>query len=143
MTRQRRFFHHRFKRGDFDAFGIPERSAEPFSESLGRLIKASGVGQQNLASALKVSNTTIHNYIKGYRLNPERDFMLKIADYFDVKPTYFREYRTDILLDKLELHPDLIDVFLDLASRPAYILQEWKERNAPASSVKYEYRKAQ
>ena len=138
MTTQRRFFKHRFRRGDLDAYKIPEHSIEPFSEALGKIIKASGVGQQNLASAMRISNTTIHNYIHGYRLHPEKDFMIKIADYFDIKPTYFREYRIDILLDRLEVHPEMVDVFLDLASRPQIIIQEWKERNV-LEDLKYDY----
>lgn len=135
---KRRFFHHRFKRGDFEAYEIPECSNKPFSEAFSEIIKASGVGQQHLASALRVSNTTVFNYTKGYRVNPEKDFIIKIADYFDVKPSYFREYRIDILLDRLELYPELIDVFLDLASRPKTIIREWEERNA-MEDLKYEH----
>jgi hypothetical protein len=60
--------------------------------------------------------------------------MVDIADYFDVKPSYFIEYRMYQLCKRIEYNPELVDVFLDLASQPLKILAEWKklqEENEP------------
>ena len=133
------FNNYRLTKTDMDVFGIPEHSLESFETSLTKIIKASGITHQMLAKAMKVSNTTIHNYMMGYRRNPKKDFMIKIADFFDIKPSYFREYRINLLIEKFEIFPVLIDIFLDLSIDPQRIkkvIAEYEKRNQ-FSNLKY------
>jgi len=127
-----RFNNFRLTKATMECYGIPEHSLEAFDESLTKIIKASGITHQILAKAMKTSNTTIHNYTHGYRRNPEKDFMIRIADFFDIKPSYFREYRINLLIDKFEIFPEIIDIFLDLSVNPGRIkkvIKEYEERN--------------
>src|SRR4030065_1291627 len=98
----------RLSGNDMKSYGIEEHSLEDFGTALGKIIRASNITHQVLAKAIKVSNTTIHNYIKGYRRNPTKEFIIKIADYFDVKPSYFREYRMFQLYERFDMLPELI-----------------------------------
>ena len=119
-------------KSDAGVYKIPEHSLESFEDSLTKIIKASGITQQELSKAMKISNTTIHNYLMGYRRNPTKEFMIKMADYFDIKPSYFREYRIRLLMDRFEMFPELIDIFLDLSTNPQRIkkiINEWIKRN--------------
>lgn len=127
-----RFNNFRLTKADMEGYGIPEHSLESFDASLGKIIKASGITHQILAKAMKISNTTIHNYMMGYRRNPTKDFMIRLADFFDIKPSYFREYRTGLLIEKFEIFPELVDIFLDLSVNPGRIkkvIKEYEERN--------------
>ena len=119
-------------KSDAGVYKIPEHSLESFEVSLNKIIKASSITQQELSKAMKISNTTIHNYLMGYRRNPTKEFMIKMADYFDIKPSYFREYRIRLLMDRFEMFPELIDIFLDLSTNPQRIkkiINEWIKRN--------------
>jgi transcriptional regulator with XRE-family HTH domain len=115
-----------------EAFEIEEHSLENFGEALLKVIRASGIKHQVLAKAMKVSSTTIHNYIIRERRNPKREFIVKIADYFDIKPSYFKEYRLYQLDDRFDMFPELIDIFIDLSMNPQRIkgiIKAYKERN--------------
>lgn len=127
-----RFNNFRLTKVSMDVYNIPEHSLEAFDVSLDKIIKASGITHQILAKAMKVSNTTIHNYVYGYRRDPKKDFMIRIADFFDIKPSYFREYRINLLIEKFEIFPEIIDIFLDLSVNPGRIkkvIKEYEERN--------------
>ena len=126
------FNNYRLTKNDMSVYKIPEHSLEDFEGSLNKIIKASSITQQELSKAMKISNTTIHNYLMGYRRNPTKEFMIRLADYFDVKPSYFREYRMGLLMDRFEMFPELIDIFLDLAINPMRIkkiITEYEKRN--------------
>jgi len=127
-----RFNNYRLTKSDTGVYKIPEHSLESFELSLTKIIKASSITQQELGKAMKITNTTIHNYMMGYRKNPTKDFMIRMADYFDIKPSYFREYRIRLLMDRFEMFPELIDIFLDLSTNPQRIkkiINEWIKRN--------------
>ena len=126
------FNNYRLTKSDFSCYKIPEHSLESFESSLTKIIKASSITQQELGKAMKITNTTIHNYMMGYRKNPTKDFMIRLADYFDIKPSYFREYRIGLLMDRFDMFPELIDIFLDLSTNPERIkkiINEWIKRN--------------
>lgn len=120
---------------DKEIFGIPEHSTEALDVSLTALVKAHNAPQQELAKELRVSGTTIHKYMTGaVRLfsieeedNRKMQFLRKLADYFDIKPTYFREYRIVKLLEILLDKPELIDIFLELAKKSAALIKRYKE----------------
>jgi len=127
-----RFDNYKLTKSDAGVYKIPEHSLESFEVSLTKIIKASSITQQELGKAMKITNTTIHNYMMGYRKNPTKDFMIRMADYFDIKPSYFREYRIRLLMDRFEMFPELIDIFLDLSTNPQRIkkiINEWIKRN--------------
>ena len=127
-----RFDNYKLTKSDTGVYKIPEHSLESFELSLTKIIKASSITQQELGKAMKITNTTIHNYMMGYRKNPTKDFMIRMADYFDIKPSYFREYRIRLLMDRFEMFPELIDIFLDLSTNPQRIkkiINEWIKRN--------------
>jgi transcriptional regulator with XRE-family HTH domain len=109
------------------AYGIPEHNTEAFSKAFKRLVGTSSITQAALGKALKISSVTVFNYLHGYRNNPDMEFILSVSDFFDVKPSYFREYRIIKLNDKLCEYPELIDVFLDLADDSKRVIREYKE----------------
>ena len=118
---------YKLNRDKLIGYGIPEHSNESFSKALKRLIGASSITQAELGKALKISGVTVSNYLHGYRVNPDMEFILRVADFFDVKPSYFREYRIIKLSDKLCEFPELIDVFLDLADDSKRVIMEYKK----------------
>lgn len=125
---------YKLNRDKLMAYGIPEHSTESFSKAFKRLVGASSITQAELGKALKISSVTVCNYIHGYRNNPDMEFILKVADFFDVKPSYFREYRIIKLNDKLCEYPELIDVFLDLADDSKRIIKEYKQILEPLNT---------
>jgi transcriptional regulator with XRE-family HTH domain len=127
MDKIKHFNHNRINKTKMWAHGIPEHSLDCFADSLSRIIKASGITQKELSKALRCSNTTIANYCDGTRRKPEPKFIQEISDFFDVKPSYFREYRMYQLCKRIENNPELIDVFLDIATSPARIINEWNK----------------
>lgn len=117
----------RISNGKQWAYSLPEHSLETFADSLAKVIKASGITQKELSRALRITNTTIGNYCNGDRRKPKPEFMIDIADYFDIKPSYFLEYRMYQLCKRIENNPELVDVFLDLASQPIRVCSQWKK----------------
>ena len=119
-------YSHRLNNVSLYIHNIPEHSQDDFDVSLRLLMAAASITQRELSRFLKTSNVTIHNYVTGKRKWPDIKLMRKIADYFDVKPSYFKEYRIYQLEERLAKHPKLIDIFLDLASNPAKIIEEYE-----------------
>jgi len=118
---------YKFSADDFVAYHIPEHCNEPFSKALTKLFRASPITQNELGKALHVSGATVSNYLHGYRLNPTKEFILEVSELFDIKPSYFREYRIMQLNDKLCEYPELIDCFLDLADDSKRVIKEYKQ----------------
>ena len=109
-----------------NAFALPEHSNKLFKDSLTALVGASGITDKELCKAMHVSNTTIGNYRKGSRTNPKKDFMLRLSDFFDVKPSYFWEYRKLLLDEFLKLNPEMLDVHLDISTAPGRVMEEYR-----------------
>jgi len=108
-------------------FGILEHSRKPFGQALKDLAGISGISQPELGKALHVTATTIHNYFHGYRTNPDIEFMRRCADFFDVKPSYFKEYRINLINEKLSEFPELIDIIATSLSDPKKLIREYKD----------------
>jgi len=110
------------------AYNIPEHSTQHFCDAFQKVFRASGYTQKELARRLRVSSTTVGYWLGGDRQKkPNRQTMIDIADSIDIKPSYFMEYRIMQLEKCFEFNPELVDVFLDLASSPSRIIQEWKK----------------
>lgn len=120
-----------------EAFGIPEHSSEPLDKSLTQLVQAGGTPYAKLAMEMRVSSTTIYKYMNGYTklieinedISRKMKFLRKIADYFDIKPSYFREYRIVKLIEKMEENPELIDIFLELSKKAREVIRKYNELN--------------
>jgi len=113
-----------------NAYELPEHSNKLFNESLTALINASGITDKELCRAMHVSNTTIGNYRKGSRgikKIPRKEFMQRLSDFFDIKPSYFWEYRKLLLDESLYLNPNMLDVHLDISTAPIRVLQEYRK----------------
>ncbi len=111
-----------------NVYKLPEHSNKLFKDSLTALMKASGITDKELCRALRVSNTTIGNYRKGRDgyTNPKKIFMIKIADFLDIKSSYFWEYRKLLLDEYLKLNPEMLDVHLDISTAPKRVLEEYR-----------------
>lgn len=128
MTYTPKYFnYHKMTKDAMEAHELHEHSNKLFAESLTELINASGVTDMELCRGMRVSNTTIGNYRRGARNHPSKDFMIKLSDKFDVRPSYFWEYRKLVLDEYLELNPDMLDVFLDLSTTPKRIIEEYRQ----------------
>ena len=112
-----------------EAYNIEEHSKKPFGQALKILASAADITQPPLAKALKVTATTIHNYYNGYRTKPDLDFILRCADFFDVKPSYFREYRINQINEKLVEYPELIDIVSRALSDPEKLIKDFKDEH--------------
>jgi transcriptional regulator with XRE-family HTH domain len=127
-------------------FKIPEHSNEPLSDSLTALVKACGQPYHELAKNLRVSGTTVHKYMHGmttlFSITEEdsrkMQFLRKIADYFDVKPTYFREYRIVKLIEKLLDDPEMIDIMLELSKKSRQLKKFFYEDMHPFKELEIE-----
>lgn len=130
MERIKHFNFNRLSKTKMQVYQIPEHSIKPISESLPLIIKAAGCTHKELAKALNVSSQTITNYCDGSRRNPTPEFMIEIADFLNIMPSYFLEYRIHQLEKRFKFNPELVDVFLDLATTPKRIIDAWKEIEA-------------
>lgn len=123
----KKYNYHKYTNYKQYAYNLPEHSNKPFSESLTQLIRGSGITDLELCKAMRVSNTTIANYRKGKPGHkPKKEFIQRLADFFDIKPSYFWEYRKFLLEEYLEKNPEMLDVFLDISTTPRRILDEYR-----------------
>lgn len=61
--------------------------------NLAKMLKETGVRQQDLADALGVSRTTVTNYVNGKR-DPDLQTLARIADFFHVSLDYLADRET-------------------------------------------------
>lgn len=61
--------------------------------NLAKMIKDTGVRQQDLADAIGVSRTTVTHYVSGRRV-PDLETFAKIADFFHVSLDYLADRET-------------------------------------------------
>lgn len=108
------------------AFTIPEHSIEPLDRSLKKLMGATGYSEGGLAKRIGISTTSIYHYLHALR-KPKDSVMERLARAFDIKPSYFLEYRLNELCDYLNRNPKLLDIFLDIASEPDMVIEEWEK----------------
>ena len=106
-------------------FEIPEHSLETLDKALKKLMGATGYTEGKLSQRVGLSTTAIYHYLHALR-KPDNNIMEKIAKTFDVKPSYFLEYRLNELCDYCKRQPKLVDIFLDIASDPDRIIAEWE-----------------
>ena len=92
-------------------------------EHYGNALQMTGVDQSLEGSWSAVG------ILHGIRENPTKEFMSKIAEFFDIKPSFFYEYRMIQLMERLEKTPELIDVFLDISSNPGELISAYKNCN--------------
>lgn len=107
------------------AFEIPEHSLETYDKALKKLMGATGYTEAKLACRTGLSTTSIYHYLHSLR-KPDNTIMENIAKVFDIKPSYFLEYRINGLVDFLKRTPKLVDIFLDISSDPLPIIEEWE-----------------
>ena len=55
-----------------------------FTANLNRMLQERGITQAELASYMEVSNTTVNNWVKGYKV-PRMDKVDKICSFFKIK----------------------------------------------------------
>ena len=55
-----------------------------FTDNLNRLLRVRGITQAELATYMEVSNTTVNNWVKGYKV-PRMDKVDKLCSFFKIK----------------------------------------------------------
>ena len=55
-----------------------------FTDNLNRLLRVRGITQAELAAYMEVSNTTVNNWVKGYKV-PRMDKVDKLCSFFKIK----------------------------------------------------------
>lgn len=136
MLKGLKFKDHKVNKAKIWGFNIPEHSTESFDLTLHKIMGATGHTQWTLSKALGVSNTTVSNYLLGKRrmvsgekeIREKMEMMRLIADELDIKPTFFLEYRIILLNEKLKLYPELVDMFLDIATEPKTAIKWYEEK---------------
>jgi transcriptional regulator with XRE-family HTH domain len=93
-----------------------------FAETLRRLIENSDISQKQLAQEIKMSPSTLANYVQGSR-NPDYDTLIAIARYFNVTTDYLLGFQLDKADNQQEMM--LLQIFRSLSSeqRETYIEQ--------------------
>ena len=93
-----------------------------FAEVLRQLIEDSEISQRKLASEIKMSPSTLANYVQGARY-PDYDTLMSIARYFNVTTDYLLGFQLDTADDRQEAM--LMQVFRSLTpeQRETYIEQ--------------------
>lgn len=74
-----------------------------FTDNLNRLLQERGITQAELAAYMEVSNTTISNWVKGYKV-PRMDKVDKLCSFFKIKRSELLEQSPAPASDDL---PDL------------------------------------
>lgn len=75
----------------------PQYSMEPFKTSLMALVQQRGVSMLRLAQETRIPRTTINDMVAG-KLSPDMWRLEQLAKYFEISPSYFREFRESYVL---------------------------------------------
>ena len=93
-----------------------------FAETLRQLIEDSEISQKKLAQEIKISPSTLANYVQGSRC-PDYDTLMAIARYFNVTTDYLLGFQLETADERQEAM--LMQVFrsLNAGQRETYIEQ--------------------
>jgi len=83
-----------------------------FAKTLRRLIEDSEISQKQLALEIKMSPSTLANYVQGSR-SPDYDTLMAIAKYFNVTTDYLLGFQLDKADDSQETM--LLQIFRSLS----------------------------
>jgi transcriptional regulator with XRE-family HTH domain len=84
-------------------------SADPFGQSVERLMEETGVTYRALAAKTELSAGYLNHLVHGNRPVPSNDVVQTLAKALGVEPEFFREYRLRSITERLEAMPDLVD----------------------------------
>jgi transcriptional regulator with XRE-family HTH domain len=84
-------------------------SAEPFGETMERLMNETGVTYRALAAKTGLSAGYLNHLVHGNRPVPSNEVVEQLAVALDVEPDHFREYRVRVITERLEAMPEMID----------------------------------
>ncbi|WP_315452386.1 helix-turn-helix transcriptional regulator [uncultured Selenomonas sp.] len=71
-----------------------------FTDNLNRLLRVRGITQAELATYMEVSNTTVNNWVKGYKV-PRMDKVDKLCSFFKIKRSELFEQSPALALGDL------------------------------------------
>jgi transcriptional regulator with XRE-family HTH domain len=86
----------------------PRFSAEPFGDSVERLMNDTGTTYRALAARTSLSAGYLNHLVHGNRPVPSNAVVERIADALGVEAEHFREYRLRVITERLEEMPDLL-----------------------------------
>jgi len=92
-----------------------------FSETLRQLIEEADISQRELAQEIKMSASTLANYVQGSRC-PDYDTLMAIARYFNVTTDYLLGFQLDKVDDHKEIR--LLQIFRSLTPEQREIYTE-------------------
>jgi transcriptional regulator with XRE-family HTH domain len=84
-------------------------SAEPFGETMERLMNETGVTYRALGAKTGLSAGYLNHLVHGNRPVPSNEIVEQLAVALDVEPDHFREYRVRVITERLEAMPEMID----------------------------------
>ena len=90
-----------------------------FTDNLNRLLRVRGITQAELATYMEVSNTTVNNWVKGYKV-PRMDKVDKLCSFFKIK-------RSE-LLEQSPASDDLPDLTPKDEREIMHMMDEMKEK---------------
>jgi len=109
------------KRSDF----IPPRSDKKFSIAFRKLLNQSSIDVEMLSHLIDCEVFKVQGYLTGKYKNPSKEFIEEIADFFNVDPRYFLEYRKHLGKDYKEDRPiTLVDYRITKKKREVFELPE-------------------
>jgi transcriptional regulator with XRE-family HTH domain len=80
-----------------------------FAPTLARLIDERGLSYRVLGLRTGLSAGYLNHLAHGKRPAPQNGVIEAIAAALDVEPASFREYRLRVVVERLELRPELVD----------------------------------
>jgi transcriptional regulator with XRE-family HTH domain len=84
-------------------------SADPFGDTLERLMADTGATYRALADKTELSAGYLNHLVHGNRPVPSNEVIETLAAALGVEPEHFREYRLRVITERLEAMPELID----------------------------------
>jgi len=92
-----------------------------FAETLRQLIEEANISQKELAREIKMSPSTLANYVQGSR-SPDYDTLMSIAGYFNVTTDYLLGFQPEKVDEYMEIK--LIQIFRSLTPEQQQIYLE-------------------
>ena len=92
-----------------------------FAETLRQLIEEADITQKELAQEIKMSPSTLANYVQGVR-NPDYDTLMAIARYFNVTTDYLIGFQLGKVDEHMEIK--LMQIFRSLTPQQREIYLE-------------------
>ena len=87
----------------------PPVEALAFGDALAQLMADRGLSYRRLATMTGLSGGDLNHLVHGNRPVPANDVIVNVATALEVAPETFRDYRMRVVVEQLQVRPELVE----------------------------------